>query len=216
MKWFKYRYPYRGRGFKVAYVMMFAAFPFCFAMIRDQFAVLYLSLCELFIAAAAYFIMNRQTDEEQEKTEYATPLEWEYCDAELLDIFRERKKIGLSTIIIIIVFDLLIIITVASIFENELFQAVFFITADLFIIFWIYVTFQKSKWGRIDSSAEYACPEVDHVESVKYRTKHGVHFNYYAVFYLPDGRYMISMQEKDMSKKLYLIRFNGNYTYLFV
>lgn len=198
------------------YVMFFAALPFCFAIVGNQFAVLFLSLCELFIAAAAYFIINRQTEEEQEKTEYATPLEWKYCDTELLDILREKNKIGFSTIIIIIFFALPIVITVARIFENEEFQAAFFLALDLLIILWIYVTFKNSKWGRIDSSAEYACPEVDHIESVKYRTKHGVHFNYYAVFYLPDGRYMIGVPEKDMSKKLYLIRFNGNYAYTFI
>lgn len=215
MKRLKHRHPFRGRGLSVFYIGLFISMPIFMLMHMDFFSFIAALMCMFLVAFISYHILNRLDDEECEKIEYAEELKWNYCSDDIIKELTARKSVSLKMIIIFLVADILITLLVAYNVESDSLPVVFLVAADIFIVFMIIVAVEKARWGRVDNNAEYACPKVDHFETVKFRTKHGTQLRYYAVFYLPDGRYMLSANSSDSIKKLYLIRFMDNYTYFF-
>lgn len=214
MKWYKHQCPFCGRGSIVAVICMLSLFFVPLIQDTPLLACIAIILFVCFVILLSYLILHMLSDEEKMLIEYSEPLEWVNMDDELVQKIREKKKISWLTVVILLGIALVFSFGLADGMKYRSLETPFMFLIDMVLCFLIFFVYYRNKWGKLDCSAEYACPVVDHVKSITEHTKHGKVVHNYAVFYLPDGRYMLKVDTYSASWKLYLIRFNGYYSYV--
>ena len=214
MKWYRHRCPFCGRGSIVSVITILVVVMFGTMMPEmPVIAVIGMILGAGFVILLSYLILNMLSEEERTLVELSEPLEWYNMDDDLVERVRKKKKVSWHEFVIFLIIAIAIAFAIADGLMFQRMDVPVMVFADIMLCWVIFFVYYRNKWGRLDRSAEYACPVVDHVKSITERTKHGKRTYNYAVFYLPDGRYMLKVDSKSATWKLYLIRFNGYYTY---
>lgn len=201
MKRLKYRHLFYGKSIPVI-LSIFAVFFVITAVIAIDTIVNDLYYIYLLIGSIAlilltlvmnYVIIHRLKPEEKKKIAKASPPKWKKLPDRMKKKFRIDKKASLISSAILIGLELLVafIAMLADGIQTMLVTLAVLIPSTIIVLACIAVW--EHIWANMDDSAIYTKIAVDHVFRGT-RTRGG--WRYYAVFYLPDGKYVLEFPTK--------------------
>lgn len=135
------------------------------------------------------YLIRRLSKKDRMKIEQSEFPEWQPLPRNIETAAKTDGSMG--SFFAYVIFSVIILLSCIRIINEEpkIFITVLVILITMLVIIFIIAKSKEKFWENIDETAIYAKIPVDRFFKVHYRRSH----DYYAVFYLPDGKYVVKV-----------------------